>query len=99
MLDAPVALIPLRRHSKRLLEGTAEVVPAQASKLRQSGERNSFRKVFLDVGCDDSLLPAGQPAPRVARGRLLAVGTNKLIDEHGAERLKMAPICRRTILK
>jgi hypothetical protein len=55
--------------------------------------------LFLDVGCDDSLLPASKPASQLARSRLFPVGMNKLIHEHGAECLEIRPIRRRNILE
>jgi hypothetical protein len=34
---------------------------AQANELRKGGERYPFRKMFLDVGGDDPLLPRSEP--------------------------------------
>ena len=60
---APICMVPMRRHAKRLLERPAKVKGAQSSHPRESGDRNLIGQVFLDVGADDPLLPCGQTTP------------------------------------
>src|SRR6476659_3061622 len=93
VLDASAAVISMRRHSERLLEGTAEIVRAQADELREGRQRYLLGKMFLDVGGDRALLPSGKSA---TGGSLDAwspgIETPKLMREDGAEGFAVAPV-------
>src|SRR5882757_8847184 len=67
-LDPTAGVITMRRHAEGLLEGPAEIERAEASQLRERGERYLLGQVLLDVGDHDPLLPGRETA---ARARLL----------------------------
>src|SRR6478672_897539 len=95
ILHAAVGLVPMRWHSERLLEGPAEIVPAQADELRKRVERYPLRKMFLDVGGDDPLLPRGEPTPDLGlHGGHPGVETDELVYKHDAKSVKIEPIFR-----
>jgi hypothetical protein len=66
---------------------------AQANELRECGERYLLRKVLLDIGGDDPLLPSGEPAPDLRTdARRTAMETHELMHEHDAERFRIQKI-------
>src|SRR5260221_8765215 len=64
ILDAPRVVVAVGRHAERLLERSAEMIGAQANKLRQRGERYLSGDVFFDVSGHTALLPGSEAAAR-----------------------------------
>ena len=78
-----------------MLEGPAEIVPAQADELRKRVERYLLHKMFLDVGGDDPFLPRGEAAPELGRdGGHPAVESDEFMRKHDAKRVEIEPIFR-----
>ena len=63
VLDASAVVISVRRHPEGLLKRAAEIIRTQTNETRERGERYLFGEMFLDIGGDDPLLPAGEAAP------------------------------------
>ena len=98
VLNATFGLVPMRRHSKRLLEHPAEMIRAKTNELRQRANRYQLTEMFLNVGGDESLLPlckatlelrlnAGHPASE----------THDLMHEQTTETLEVDRISCRAI--
>ena len=90
MFDSTIRMISMRRYAEGMLESATEVVRAQASEPRKGGERYRFAQMGVDIGCDDSLLPACEAAPQVRFNALdPAAETDQFMREHDAERLEV----------
>ena len=63
MLHATVGLVPMWRHSERLLEYPREMTRAQTNEVRQRGKRYPLVEMLLDIGSDDPLLPGSEATP------------------------------------
>src|SRR5580704_3404490 len=85
LLHATVGLIPVRRHSKRLLECAAEVVrAAETHELRQRGKRYTFVEMFFNVCKGNPLLPRSQATlDSSLNTRHPAIETQKLMYKQG----------------
>src|SRR2546430_11588192 len=57
VLDAAGVVIAMGRHAERLLEGSAEMIRAQANEARQRRERDLFGDVVFNVSGYTALLP------------------------------------------
>src|SRR5262245_28398799 len=81
-------MVSMRWQTEGLLEGSAEVVRTQTSKLRERAERNLLGQVLLDVGGDDPLLPGGEgPSNLAVAARHPAIEAHELMQEDDAEGL------------
>src|SRR5262249_60214790 len=88
VLDAASVVIAMGRHAERLLEGSAEMIGAQANELRQRGERYLFRHALFNVSGHGALLPGSETAARRRFGATRAdVAVNEGMGQHDAERL------------
>src|SRR5260221_10634393 len=86
ILDAPRVVIAVGRYAERLLERPAEMIGAQANKLRQRGERYLFGDVFFDVSGHAALLPGGEAAARWRFGATRAyVAVYDVMGQHDAD--------------
>src|SRR6476660_9303466 len=83
----------MRRDPERLLKGPAEMIGAQVRELGQLGKRHWLRKVFLDVGRHDTLLPGGEPASDKSLAVCAAlVDAYELVRKYSAECFEIGAI-------
>src|SRR5437016_4129737 len=90
VLYPPHCMKPVRRNAKRLFECPTEIVRAQASQLREGGERNLLRQMLFDIRGYKSLLPRGKSAsdqPFHARGS--ETESQQFMHKNNAERLEI----------
>src|SRR5438309_885009 len=88
VLDAASVVIAMGRHAERLLEGSAEMIRAQANEARQRGERYLFGDVFFNVSGYSALLPGSETAARRRFGATrAAIAVHEVMGQHDAERL------------
>src|SRR5262245_48202573 len=90
---SPLDVIAMRWDAERLLEGAGEVIGAQPRQARQGRQRNVLIEVFLDMGRDHALLPAGKPAAHRRTARLVAATeAPKLVHQNAAKSLEVGLI-------
>src|SRR5262245_50394245 len=95
MLHATVGLVPMWRHSERLLEYPREMTRAQMNEVRQGGKRYPLVDVVLDIGSDDPLLPGCEATSdsRLNAG-YSAAETHELMYKQATEGFKIKPVSR-----
>src|SRR5262249_46070662 len=87
-------LVPMWRHSERLLEYPREMTRAETNEVRQRGQRYPLVDMFLDIGRDDPLLPGRQATPDWRLNADPAAETHELMDQQVAEGFKIEPVSR-----
>src|SRR5262245_10370176 len=88
-------MIAVRGSTKRLLEGSGEVIGTQARELGELRKRYLFGKMLLDMLSDYSFLPCGKStADRWLKAGRRKVEALQLVCDHKPQRLQVVLVAR-----